>query len=153
MSIEELRDLRIELGISQREVGKALHYSDSRIAVFELKRDKIPENVLLAYEDFITDCIDERRKYTKSKTKRIPRISENEKCSKKQVIEIRGIRERLRISQRKVAPILGLSQPGFMYKERGENFMRISEYEALKKFYKQEKLKQIFGKNYKEKKQ
>lgn len=155
MTIDELKKLRIWLGITQEEVGKRLSYDVTTIGDYELKQRKISKVTLSAYEDFLTKCAKGEIEYKKSVHHRLgnnTRTPENLCCSKEQVIFMRRIRESLGISLNSACKAIGKKITALTNKECGKVPMLITEFEALMKYYKQEKLKRIFGRNYKEEK-
>ena len=64
MNIQELRAKRIELGISQAQVGVFLHRNQKRIGKYERGEAKISDELLEQYNRFIRGCIDGSIPYT-----------------------------------------------------------------------------------------
>ena len=62
MDIKELRELRIQLGITLKEAGKWLRVSESSITGWEAGRSKPSSACLFNYEQFLQDVIDEKIK-------------------------------------------------------------------------------------------
>lgn len=53
MSIEEMRDLRLQLKIPLRIVAKKTGFSETSISIYEKKKREAPRDFLLAYEYFL----------------------------------------------------------------------------------------------------
>ena len=68
MDIKELRELRIQLGLTMKETGKWLNVSESSIEYWEVGRTKPSSANLFNYEQFLQDVIDGKIK---------PKISNN----------------------------------------------------------------------------
>ena len=153
MTGKELRDLRNQLNIPLRVIAQIIPYSISRISLFESGfSDSIKEDFVQKYEQFLADCIDGKvnlKKYQRKRKVR-DRIPECLACSVEQVEKVRVIRKKLKISKTKAAHIIGVTLIPYSCKEERSVKMRTTEYEALMKFFKEEKLKQTFGNNYKE---
>ena len=62
MTIEELRDLRVKLGISQAALSKAVNYSTSSVSAYEKKARAAPYDFLTASEYFLEKQLLRKRK-------------------------------------------------------------------------------------------
>ena len=159
MSIDELRELRIQLKISQTEISKILNCNPCTISYYESHTYGISDEKAQKYQNYLTDVIDGKIKpqhdWRVGKTGGIPSWLKrgSESVTIKEAKISRLVRRNLGISQCEVAPLAQISVSSLKNKELGQQKMFKTEYEALMSFYKQEKLKRIFGKNYKEKAQ
>ena len=68
MDIKDLSELRIQLGITRKELARWLHVSRGSVENWELGRSKISSASLFNYEQFLQDVIDGKIK---------PKISRN----------------------------------------------------------------------------
>ena len=132
MTIQELRDLRIQLNISQKEVGKALHYTTCGISAIENGKCNTDVNFLLAYEDFLADVMNGKRDVPR-KARFIPNPVSREK-----VAELRTLREKLKITQKAAAQYINKTSAALRAKENGRCNMSQEEYDTLKAVYEEE---------------
>ncbi len=155
MSIEELRELRIQLKISQREVAKALYYSNSYFSAKEIGKGKADTNFLHRYEKFLTDVIDGKIEVKRSLYTGINSAEYNtikNPVPREKVAELKTIRKKLKLILRVVASQINMPKATYSGKENGKFPTSQEEYDRFMKYYKQVKLQRIFGANYKEKK-
>ena len=147
---------RLELKISLREVQKHIGFlSKEKISLLERRKKTLPQRQILALKQFYNDCEAGRINYQRSEnvcssSQYIP-ITPRRQRQKKQEIssqkinEMREIRKKLNLSQYDVADAVGISQMSVSDKERQKMPLRKNEYEKIMNFFKQEKLRQIFG--------
>ncbi len=146
MTIKDLRDLRLQLKISQKEAGKSLNYSTETINAIETGRYKpnVNVNFLLAYENFLTDVMNGKRDAPRKRY----RSMENP-VSREKVAELRTLRKKLKIKLKDAALHINKHAMTLSGKELGCCNMSQEEYDTLMKFYKSVKNAADFGANYK----
>lgn len=54
-TIEELKNLRIRLGISQAVISKKVGFSHASVSAYETKKREAPYDFLIAYERFLKE--------------------------------------------------------------------------------------------------
>ena len=141
-TIEELQKWRVNLNISRDSIGKILGgLSRYIIYSYEKKITKIPPELLKKYADFIAKCkageIDITPYLRPPSNNFIPA---EKVCTKKQRRELRKIRRELNLSLREVGELLGgIDGSTLSKRENGKLKMKLSDYEALMRIYKQER--------------
>ena len=151
--IADLLIKRLKLKISLREVQKHTGLNASTLSKIERGKKILSQRQILTLKQFYDDCEAGRINYQQTKShvgstynsvKKQKRQKKREVSSQK-INEMREIRKKLNLSQYDVADAVGISQMSVSDKERQKMPLRKNEYEKIMNFFKQEKLRQIFG--------
>ena len=155
LTMADLRKKRIELNMSSRTAAQYLGIDFSTLCKYE-RENSAPQHFFECYRDYIEGCSNGKIYFQQSANKSLvgavnyKRQKNVRLVSLKQISQLRVIRCSLRIKQIIACKVLNKSHQALSFKETGRYPMLQTEYDALMKFYRQEKLKRIFGANYRE---
>lgn len=147
LTMADLHRKRIELNMSRRVAAKYLGISHGLLYKYE-RENLAPQHIFEYYRNYLENCANGKIYYRHIKVFS-PRNIINP-VPKKNLLQIRAIRRSLKIRQKIAARVIDASATILSNRERGRTGMLQSEYDALMKFYRQEKLKRIFGSHYRE---
>lgn len=151
--IKDLQNIRKSLHITLQEAANYLGVSKALIGHYETGRRAVTDDFMDRYYTYLQGCKEGRISYTQSIYKLGPGRKKWYRpdfiVDSKDVQTLCRIRQLLGISQKDASRVVQISQQNLSKKEYGIRPMLKSEYEALMKYYRAEKLKRIFGKNYK----
>ena len=154
MDIKELKELRIQLGLTQRTVAAHLGYkSDTPIFEWENGRRNPSPTMLQAYELFIQDVIDGKLNPPRSDKAGIIGAC----CSKtpnpvsrERMAQLKAVRQKLCLTLSIVARHVPFADSTIGLKEKCYHPTDEKDYTLFMAYYKEVKLKRIFGANYRE---
>ena len=143
IKIKELRELRVQLGISERTAAEYLGVrSFSSISAWENGTYRIPSEKLQAYELFIQSVIDGKLN--------MPRCVASSPVSHERMAQLRSIRQALCLTLAIVARHVPFAESTISLKEKHVCPTSEKDYALFIAYYKKVKLQRIFGRNYKD---
>lgn len=162
LSPQDIRAIRLGLGMTQEHLASVVGLRREKLSAWELgklrERDPYPPTTQQceAITAYLKLCLENEVLY--------PKAQKNEKTilgsmnrntrkivSKEKANETRKLRLSLGLSFKQVKELTGFSPTMLHDNETGRHNMSQETYDALMKAYRSEKLKRIFGKNYKDK--
>ena len=148
-----LRQKRQCLQISLVEIQKRTGINPTCLSRIENGIQKITPEMskrIGIITNFLNDCYNGKINYQISEQANVCKdnrvvLKEKYGVSSKEVFEIREIRESLNLSQQDVADAIGVSDTAIYDKEIQRRPLWRSEYKEIMEYFRQEKLKRIFG--------
>jgi len=113
LTVKALKDLRVQLGVSQKAIAHSVKICESVLSKFEREESPMPEDIHAAYERFLFEVLNGERKIDNSQSN----VWRYAKTQAKQNSESKREREN---------------------KELAEARLKIKEYEALLGMYRKE---------------
>ena len=157
LTMADLRRKRIELKMSAYVAAQYLGVSQPTLSNYERGDHRCPMHIFELYREYLEGCANETIYYRKSRYDNLgsPAAKKylDEMCiSIDMARNTRNIRKALHIKVQQILSlgILSMSGSSLRKKEVGEHPMLKTEYNALMRFYRQEKLKRTFGSHYRE---
>ncbi|MBR0253604.1 MAG: hypothetical protein IJQ99_09580 [Synergistaceae bacterium] len=151
--IADLVKKRLELKMPLREVQKHTGLNISDLSLIERGKKILSQRQILTLKQFYDDCEAGRINYQQTKShvgstynsvKKQKRQKKREVSSQK-ISEMIKIRKKLQLTQYDVADAVGIKQQIVSKKELEISPLLKNEYKKMMNFFKQEKLRQIFG--------
>ena len=151
--IADLVKKRLELKMPLREVQKHTGLNISDLSLIERGKKILSQRQILTLKQFYNDCEAGRINYQQIKShvgstynsvKKQKRQKKQEVSSQK-ISEMIKIRKKLQLTQYDVADAVGIKQQIVSKKELEISPLLKNEYKKMMNFFKQEKLRQIFG--------
>ena len=152
--ITDLLKKRLELKISLREVQKHTGLNASTLSKIERGKKTLSKQQILALEQFYDDCEAGRINYQQkdnvcstvyNSVRRRKQRQKKQEVSSQKISDMRKIREKLNLTLKDVGAVIELSRYAASERELGIVPLSKNEYKKIMDFFKQEKLKRIFG--------
>ena len=154
LTMADLRKKRIELNMASTTAAQYLGVDYGVLCRYE-RRNDAPYSFINSYNEYLKNCENGLILYKKGKQGKNGvgsngRLLIHNAVSYEKVKRISKIRKSMKIFCKHAASVINISSTSYSDKERGQTGMSQTEYTVLMKFYRQEKLKRIFGSHYKE---
>ena len=147
MSIDELKDLRVQLNVGTEDVAKYLGITRGAIGHWGKHRYIPSESMLEKYEKFLQDVIDGKIKA--EHTAQRGYSPKGNTVSRERVQLLKRVRKKLCLTLPIVARHVPLSASTICDKENYYLPTSEEQYKVFMAYYKEVKLQRIFGANYK----
>lgn len=122
MKYERLRELRLESGLTQAEVGEILGINQRTYSCYELGTHNLSAEILLTLADYYDVSIDYLLGRTSGKQMKYERVKE--------------LRLELKLTQAQVGEILGVNQRTYSQYELGVRSISVDHLVSLADYYK-----------------
>ena len=148
-SMQELRELRVSLGITQEYAANILNISKDTLARAENGKNLILLSTQRKYDEFLSDCSNGKCLYPKTRGCRLyskRRVFSTNRIHTDDTKKLFDAFRLLNLRSCDVTEVLNVNKNTFRNWEKGRQSMPKEIYDKLKAYIKAEKLRRIFGK-------